>query len=260
VNPEPAESLHKLFQADYFKPQPGGDFRRLRDEFDRWRQPALARIAAVIQQYVPEPGRLLDVGCGTGALFRQFSASSGWRFFGVEPSLAAYRYAMESISERSDVELFNGYLEAAAYPTGFFDVVCLLEVIYYFPRLVPAIQEVTRVLKPDGVLLIEVPSLQYLLVRHTGLISQFLYGATCTLPASHLYYFSHESVKRLLAAHGFSIEKVELQPTSARPELLSRLLGLSFWQFARLIYRLTRGELNLGSRTLYIARHTDVDL
>ena len=50
----------------------------------------------LIETYVPEKGRFLDVGCNMGMLLR-LARCRGWEPVGVEPSPALHRIATEEL-------------------------------------------------------------------------------------------------------------------------------------------------------------------
>src|ERR1017187_3687528 len=96
-------------------------------------------------------GNLLDVGCATGRFFSNFPPS--WRLFGVDPCQQAVEYARRHYN----LEVRCGSLEEACWPEQFFDVVTILDALYYFPDPVRDLTEARRIRKPGGVLAVEIP-------------------------------------------------------------------------------------------------------
>jgi SAM-dependent methyltransferase len=124
-------------------------------------------------------GRLLDVGCGAGHYLR-LARSLGMEAFGVEPAL-----------ERSDdPRVFAGTLEAARFPDDHFDVITVNHVLEHVPSPTSMLEELRRILKPDGTLVIATPladSLAYWLFgRH---------WVQLDIPR-HLYTFSTATLRR----------------------------------------------------------------
>ncbi len=142
-------------------------------------------------------GRVLDVGCGTGDRLDVFR-SRGFETFGVETSDSA-DYAKENLK----LDVLKGNLFSARFPDRFFDVVTLYNVLEHTHDPKRVCEEVHRILKDDGFLVIQVPngnSLQYRVFGRKW--------AAFDIPRD-LYYFGTESLKLLLGKVGFTVTKVD---------------------------------------------------
>ena len=108
---------------------------------------------------------ILDAGCGTGKLLEVLNA---FRAYGVEFSSAALpflrRRGLNSIVQASVCKI--------PFPDNRFDVVISMDVIYDVeaPGDQIALQEMSRVLKPGGMLLLNVPAYEFLRSRHDAAI------------------------------------------------------------------------------------------
>ena len=108
-------------------------------------------------------GRLLDVGCGAGAVMRALR-DHGWQCEGMEMSdLAARRLREEGFI------VHVGTMEALAGGLGAYDVVVMTETIEHVrePRLL--MEATVRVIRPGGAL--------YLTTPHVDSLSRRLLGA-----------------------------------------------------------------------------------
>ena len=103
----------------------------------------------VCNQGNDEPVRLLDVGCSSGALL-QVAQSCGFQVYGAEPAEKAAARA----AQIPEAQVFSGFLQDANYEENSFDVVTLFEVIEHLVEPVALMQEIERILKPSGVLLV----------------------------------------------------------------------------------------------------------
>jgi ubiquinone/menaquinone biosynthesis C-methylase UbiE len=100
------------------------------------------------------PGRhVLDVGCGTGADL-QFYARAGCHVHGVDVSPTMLKVARKRLGEQADLKLCN----AAQMPfqNESFDLILASYTLHEMPfELRPAVvEEMTRVVKPDGRILL----------------------------------------------------------------------------------------------------------
>jgi ubiquinone/menaquinone biosynthesis C-methylase UbiE len=123
--------------------------------FGRRRATFQALIAAVGVQ----PGqRVLDVGCGTGYFARLLCLSVGrdGLIVGIDPSPAMISYASRQTGRASNCQFQVGRVEALEFPADHFDVVVSSLVMHHLPEglRVAALQEMRRVLRPGGRLLV----------------------------------------------------------------------------------------------------------
>jgi 2-polyprenyl-3-methyl-5-hydroxy-6-metoxy-1,4-benzoquinol methylase len=132
-------------------------------------------------------GRLLDVGCGSGLYLHAFQRL-GWEACGVEISAPVAEQARQTLGLR----IFTGVLEEARFPDGHFDVVTLLHVLEHLPDPVGTLREVSRILKPEGIVVLAVPNF-----RSAGALIFRSYWFPLDVPR-HLYHFSAHTLWNLL--------------------------------------------------------------
>jgi ubiquinone/menaquinone biosynthesis C-methylase UbiE len=112
----------------------------------------------VIRELLPPRGkRLLDVGCGDGALTR-FLAREGATATGIdisEPTLARARAA----EQMPGADFAVGVGEKLPYPDRSVDAVIYMNALHHVPvqAIAAAVEEAARVLKPGGRLLVVEP-------------------------------------------------------------------------------------------------------
>jgi SAM-dependent methyltransferase len=104
-------------------------------------------------------GRVLDIGCG---FFRYFPEPTGFgEKYGLDKGIS--RELRMELKTTHDMALVDVDLECSSripFAPGFFDVVIMLAL---FPRIEPArvvriVQEVERILRPDGVFIMTTPA------------------------------------------------------------------------------------------------------
>ncbi len=166
----------------------------------RWLLSPLDGLLWAVPHYRPG-GRLLDVGCGSG-LYLRAMRRLGWQVSGVELSAKAAAYAREALG----LDVREGSLEEAGFPDEHFDVVTLWHVLEHLPSPRRTLQEVVRVLKPDGILICEVPNIDSLQSRVMG------HRWFHLDPPRHLYAFSPATLRAMLQAAGLTVLEIAPVP------------------------------------------------
>jgi SAM-dependent methyltransferase len=104
-------------------------------------------------KHAPHQGHILDIGCATG-LFLNGMKQAGWQTSGVELSTYAATYAQQQFG----LSVFNGTVEAAAFPDEQFDVVTMWDVLEHVIDPLATLHEIRRILKPGGMLAVSLPN------------------------------------------------------------------------------------------------------
>ena len=110
--------------------------------------------------------RVLDAGCGTGGLIRRLAAKRNnltWTGLDVEP--LAVTMARERTAG-SGAEIREGSVTALPWFDGYFDAVVSADVLYHLEHDTAALREFFRVLKPGGLVVINVPAYPWLWSYH----------------------------------------------------------------------------------------------
>jgi SAM-dependent methyltransferase len=101
---------------------------------------------------------ILDVGCGGGMTIARLAAiATEGKTYGVdysEESVAASRRKTQQSIEAGRVEVLQAPVSHLPFPDRMFDLVTAVETHYYWPDLNADMQEILRVLKPGGALII----------------------------------------------------------------------------------------------------------
>lgn len=131
------------------------EYARLARHYDeRWSFYVRTTTCATAARLDLKPGdKVLDVGCGTGALLCQLSGDCPrMSFAGVDPSPEMLAVARQRLPET--VELKEGWAERIPFGDSVFDVVVCCNVFHYIRQPLAAIADMLRVLKPAGRLVI----------------------------------------------------------------------------------------------------------
>jgi SAM-dependent methyltransferase len=103
---------------------------------------------------------IADVGCGTGANLAMLHRVG--RPVGIDASWRALTFAQS----RGETALVAGTLPSLPCQNESFDVVCALDVIEHIENDAAAVEELVRVCKPGGLIVITVPAYQWLWSEH----------------------------------------------------------------------------------------------
>ena len=122
-----------------------------------WRATALGALTERLEQGLMlnllgdlAGARVLDIGCGDGALVRAFSAR-GATAVGVEPDPAMLAAARKRAAEAHISTTFlEGRAESLPFPDASFDAVTAMTVLCFVPDVKAAAREMARVLRPGG--------------------------------------------------------------------------------------------------------------
>jgi ubiquinone/menaquinone biosynthesis C-methylase UbiE len=100
---------------------------------------------------------ILDVGCGGGkTVSRLAQRAFRGKVFGIDYSVEMVEYSRKvnkQLIAENRVEIREGSVEKTGFPDNFFDLVTAIETYYFWHSLPDALQEIKRVLKPSGRLL-----------------------------------------------------------------------------------------------------------
>lgn len=131
---------------------------------------------------------ILDVGCGTGgnlALLSQFGDAEG---VDVSPD------ALDFCRQRGLEKVRLGAAEKLPYGDGTFDLVTALDVVEHLDDDLAGLREMRRVLKPDGRILLFVPTFM------------FLWGVQDDV-SNHRRRYRLSELSHVVQAAGFEIER-----------------------------------------------------
>ncbi len=148
-----------------------------------------SRLVERLRTAVPiaDRGRLLDVGCGNGALLDAFIAqNAGWSLVGTELN-EKYRPIVESIQ---GVEAL--YTCPPEDIPGNFDLIVLMHALEHIPEPTQLLAKLADKLSADGRLLVEVPD--------------HLQNPFDLLIADHCTHFTRTTLAELIQRSGFNID------------------------------------------------------
>lgn len=179
--------------------------------------PRLIKVRAIFKKLSFKGERLLDVGCYDGTFtfsLREFADE----LYGIDINEKALTFAQEKEIRTFKVDVNK---ERVPFKDNFFDIVFCGELIEHLFRPDHLLDEIWRVLKPKGKLVIATPNLgsyanrlvlllgfqPYLTSTGLKYDTGKLFSKRDVSSFEHLRLFTHKAMKELLELHGFKVEK-----------------------------------------------------
>jgi SAM-dependent methyltransferase len=228
LDPRPsAETLDRLYSQEYCE-----------EHFVEGGEPGSAAFAKRISledhrirffRKFKKRGRVLDIGCGYG-YFLAACREKGYQVHGLDFSDWAVRHARE----RLGLDITVGPMDQVDLAVQSFDVVAMWHCLEHTPDPAAALRQIRRWLKPDGLLVVDVPNRQGTDARKT-----WDDWVGWSLPY-HLYHFTPDSLTRLLDQQGFTVIRSKNYHSESVKAALRPIpvLGL----FARLVAKMYSGH------------------
>jgi 2-polyprenyl-3-methyl-5-hydroxy-6-metoxy-1,4-benzoquinol methylase len=166
----------------------------------------------LLERYLANKGKLLDVGCNIGTFLTVAAESCGWKdIMGIEPNTAATEYCRQF-----DIPVINDFFneEVAFQLKNKFDAIYLGDVIEHVPDPDKIVRNLFTVLNKNGVVLVITPNFESIIAR----IFQIK-------PLEHILYFTEDTIKYLFEKEGFEI--VLLQRTTRNRSFRALMFGTS---------------------------------
>ena len=190
TSPKPDEDkMESYYQSSRYlsHQKTGNDFFSKAYFFSR--QLTTSLKTRMISSLFSKPGKVLDVGSGTGELLTALK-NEGWNVKGIEPNKAAKQTALDKgISHEHSL----GEVEKNSL-----DLVVFWHSLEHLYDLNNTLNEVKKILKPTGILMVACPNHESWDAKYYG-----NFWAAWDVPR-HLQHFSPISLERLLGPKGFT--------------------------------------------------------
>lgn len=169
--------------------------------------------------------RILEVGCGRGRLGHELKrADPERRVFGVEYEPAAAEVARSRLDRVFEIDIQH---EMPPIEKGSLDCVLFGDVLEHLVDPEAVLVATRDLLAGSGIVLLSIPNVGHFSVVRELMRGDFMYQPSGLLDATHLRFFTHATITRLLLDAGFlpSIENVIESPVrdddlrAARPLL-----------------------------------------
>lgn len=140
---------------------------------------------------IPPPNaKVLDIGTAGGA-FLDAAKRYGYDAYGMEPSAD-----LVNRGKARGLKIEQGTIESHSFETGSFDMVCLWDVIEHLPDPKTALIEIKKLIKPNGILLINFPDIG---TWQAKLAKEKFWW----ILSVHLHHFTRKSIADICQRTGF---------------------------------------------------------
>jgi len=167
---------------------------------------------------IPRQSRVLDVGCGTGAITKNLQERLDLNLIGLEPNperaSAARALGLDVRTEILTPELIESL--------GLFDVVLFADVLEHLLDPVEILRMARAALAPGGVVVASIPNVAHWTIRWNLLRGRFDYQPTGLMDATHIRWFTTTSVRRLFTTAGFTESSYTTTGGTTQPFYTSR--------------------------------------
>ncbi|MGB0646843.1 MAG: class I SAM-dependent methyltransferase [Bradymonadia bacterium] len=214
IYPLPSDEMLSHHYAGYYPPE---EFAARKKEpingVERLRAISTYHVLAKLRP-LDETHRVLDIGTGCGGFLAAFREQVSVTVAGCDQS----EHSAAMAKELFDIPVEVGEFDQLAYAPQSFDVVTMWHCFEHVKAPDVTLRRVKALLKPDGVLVIEVPT--------QGVWARVFKGRWLFLQApTHLNIFTQTGLIQKLESNGFEVAKVE------RPWSPSELAGSLLMRF-----------------------------
>lgn len=162
---------------------------------NKGREKTFKKSIKVLGKYAKK-GKLLDIGTAGGS-FIYVAKQNGWEVYGIEPNKWLCNWGWKNYG----IKINKGTLFDYKYPNNFFDMITLWDVLEHVTDPIKTLRECNRILKKDGMLLINYPDIGSIAAR-------LMKGKWIFLLSVHLFYFNRKTIKHMLDITEFEVVKI----------------------------------------------------
>lgn len=197
VSPRPdAHELYALYGETYFQNSDSGTVgytNYIQDEANI--RKTFRRRLRRLERFVTRKGAALDVGCAAGFFMAEADAR-GWQVEGLDVSSFAVNYTRDHFGFPAR----QGSFTELPFEAQHYDLITLWDVIEHVPDPKAYIERAAELVKRGGMIALATPNVDSLPAHLTG-----KRWVGYKLSEEHLYYFSRQTLTRMLDKAGFEV-------------------------------------------------------
>lgn len=190
-----------------------------------------------IERFDLKGGKIVEIGCGAGEFLKM------WEPYEVDVVGVEYSKDLVDIARKNGLKVFNAFVDdpSIILPGAPYDAFCQFNFLEHQPYPNEMLQGIYNNLTNDGVGLVTVPSLEYILK----------YDGYYELIRDHLAYYSADTLRLLFETNGFEVISLKTVNRDTHEIMVRKRkqVNLNSWKQN---YNTLKKEI-----TEYIAQHGD---
>ncbi|MDD3296569.1 MAG: class I SAM-dependent methyltransferase [Candidatus Omnitrophica bacterium] len=148
----------------------------------------------LIRKFLKKDMKLLEIGCSAGMFLFQVKKYVR-EVAGIDYDSKSANFA----SQKCSCRVFSDCIDNLKFKKEEFDIICMFQVLEHTKNPVKFIEEVSKYLKPKGIIYIEVPNLNDALISAYNLPNHYNFY----FHSAHLWYFTAKSLLGLMRKNNF---------------------------------------------------------
>ena len=177
---------------------------------------------AKVARFVGRQKRVLEIGCGPGAITRILHGKNGCKVTVIEVDDEACRRVAAFCDEVLQLDLNAPSWVDAVQRRGPFDVVVAADVLEHLSDPWWVLAQLKVFLAPDGYVVVSLPHAGHNAVIASLIDGDLEYGRTGLLDKTHIRFFALKNVQALFEETGFTITEASYVARHASETELSR--------------------------------------
>lgn len=163
--------------------------------------------AKKIAKYMPENGKILDIGCGNGRFLMSINKAGNYKLFGIElPGNSAKR-----ASRHPEINLKVGRLQQDDFNPETFDVVSMFHVFEHLDNPSELLDLIDVIIKKNGHLVMSFPNIG------SNQSRKFKGNWLHLDPPRHLFFFENIDIIRIMKSRGYDLVREDYLSTEQNP-------------------------------------------
>jgi 2-polyprenyl-3-methyl-5-hydroxy-6-metoxy-1,4-benzoquinol methylase len=155
----------------------------------------MAKIKKAVYNSLSRESKVLDVGCGQGAVLNDIRMDTGCQVYGVDIS----ENAAKSAKKLYGIDVFQGDIADAPWPDSYFDLITGWQYLEHLNSPHQTIEKMARLLKDTGWLVLATPNFDSL---NSKCFKSKWYPLDCP---RHLCLWTPKTIIALMLKHGLDV-------------------------------------------------------
>ena len=196
LNPVPSQKEDDRFYDENLQDKNVNDVGTIGRAYNKMIEDTIRRID-VIKKITPKKGKILEIGSGHG-FFLEMMRKEGFDMTGIDISKEKRRIAKKV----TKVKVLDVNINEENLNLGPFDAVVLFHVLEHIADPVMFLKNIRRILKPKGVVVVEVPNCNDFQLDLNKSYRDFYWQR------AHIHYYTPNILKRIFKASGLSKTRI----------------------------------------------------